>query len=188
MEPTMGLTFEKVWAMFQEDREQMKELREQMKETDRQMQETDRKIGRLGNKLGTLIEYTVLPNIEVKFDELGYEFTKSSPRVKFRDLQTKRVLAEIDILIENGDYVMAVEVKMDLSTEDVDDHLERMDVVRKYADERNDKRKYLGAVAGGIVDDSVKYYALKKGFFVLEPSGDTIKIAELPQSWKPREW
>jgi hypothetical protein len=63
-----------------------------------------------------------------------------------------------------------------------------MDAIRKYADNHNDKRKYLGAVAGGIVSDSVKTYAQKKGFYVLEPSGDTVKIAEIPQAWKPREW
>jgi hypothetical protein len=40
-EPEMGLTFEKVWAMFQEtDR--------QIKETELQLKETDRKISRLG--------------------------------------------------------------------------------------------------------------------------------------------
>ncbi|MDR1508954.1 MAG: DUF4175 domain-containing protein [Synergistaceae bacterium] len=61
-EPEMGLTFEKVWAMFQESDRRMRELNEetdrkmqetaqqmretdrQMRETDRQMQETDRKI------------------------------------------------------------------------------------------------------------------------------------------------
>ncbi|GHV95277.1 hypothetical protein AGMMS50293_15970 [Spirochaetia bacterium] len=195
MEPTMGLTFEKVWAMFEEtalrsketDRK-IEETARQMKETAQQMKETDKKIGQLGNKLGTLIESTVLPNIENKFRKLGYEFTRSNSRVRFRDLQTNRVLAEVDILIEDGDYVMAVEVKTHLSTEDIDEHVERMGIIRNYLDEHNDKRKYLGTVAGGIVDDSVKNYAQKKGFFVLEPSGDTIKIAELPQDWKPREW
>ncbi|MDR0554615.1 MAG: hypothetical protein LBG76_07445, partial [Treponema sp.] len=60
-----GLTFEKVWLMFQETREQMKETREQMREqteeADRklreQMKETDRKISKLGSRLGELIEH-----------------------------------------------------------------------------------------------------------------------------------
>jgi hypothetical protein len=148
MEPTMGLTFEKVWAMFQEDREQMERSKaehdRQMKELREQMKETDQRLGALTSKLGKLIE--------------------------------------------NGVYVMAVEVKTDLSTEDVNEHIERMDIVRKYADEHEDKRKYLGAVAGGIVSESARKYARRKGFFVLEQTGDTVKIAETPKEWKPREW
>jgi hypothetical protein len=45
-EPEMGLTFEKVWAMFQESdrrmRESSEEINRKMRETDRKMQETDR--------------------------------------------------------------------------------------------------------------------------------------------------
>jgi hypothetical protein len=33
----------------------------------------------------------------------------------------------------------------------------------------------------------VKAYALKNGFFVLEPSGDTMKI-DVPRGFKPKEW
>jgi hypothetical protein len=47
-EPVMGLTFEKVWAMFQESDRRMRELREEadrrMQEADRRMQETDRRM------------------------------------------------------------------------------------------------------------------------------------------------
>jgi predicted AAA+ superfamily ATPase len=173
---------------MKELREQIHQTDKQIKETGKQMKETDQRIGALTSKLGKLIEYTVLPNIEKKFRELGYLFTKSSPHVKYWDQQTDKVLAEVDILIENGVYVMAVEVKMDLSTKDVDEHIERMEVVSKYADEHEDKRKYLGAVAGGIVSESAKKYARRKGFFVLEQTGDTVKIAETPKEWKPREW
>ncbi|MDR0553546.1 MAG: hypothetical protein LBG76_01930, partial [Treponema sp.] len=88
-----GLTFEKVWLMFQETdrkfreqmeeadrkfREEMKEareqteeadrkLREQMKETDRRFRETDRKISKLGSRLGELIEHLTGSNILEKF-------------------------------------------------------------------------------------------------------------------------
>jgi hypothetical protein len=34
----------------------------------------------------------------------------------------------------------------------------------------------------------VKNYALKKGFFVLEQSGDTVNIAATPETWKPKRW
>ncbi|MDR2258459.1 MAG: hypothetical protein LBE14_04850, partial [Treponema sp.] len=41
-EPEMGLTFEKVWAMFQETDRKFKETDRQFKETDRKFKETDR--------------------------------------------------------------------------------------------------------------------------------------------------
>jgi hypothetical protein len=42
-------------------------------------------------------------------------------------------------------------------------------------------------VAGAIVADNVKEYALKKGFYVIRQSGDTVTI-ENPETFKPREW
>jgi hypothetical protein len=50
-EPQMGLTFEKVWAMFLESDRQMRELQESQKATDRQMKETDRKIEKLSRNI-----------------------------------------------------------------------------------------------------------------------------------------
>jgi hypothetical protein len=69
----------------------------------------------------------------------------------------------------------------------VDEHVERMEKLRRYADEHGDRRKFLGAVAGAIVADNVKEYALRKGFYVIRQSGDTV-IIENPEAFKPREW
>jgi hypothetical protein len=93
----------------------------------------------------------------------------------------------VDLLLENGDTVLAVEVKTTLTSADVRDHLERMGKLRRYADEHQDRRKLLGAVAGAIASNEVKAYAVKNGFFVLEQSGDTVKIS-VPEDFKPREW
>jgi hypothetical protein len=192
-EPQMGLTFEKVWAMFQEtDRKfqetdrKIQETDRQMKETDRQMKETDRKISNLGSRLGDLVEEIIFPNIVEKFNKLGYVFGKAGRRVGYRDSQGL-YLAEVDILLENGDTALAVEVKTFLTHNDVRDHIQRMEKLRRYADEHGDQRKLLGAVAGGIASEEVKAFAVKSGFFVLEQSGDTVKIS-VPEDFKPREW
>jgi hypothetical protein len=168
----MGLTFEKVWAMFQE--------------TDRQMKETDRKISNLGSRLGELVEEIIFPNIVEKFNNLGYAFGKAGPRVRYRDSQGQYI-TEVDILLENGDAALAVEVKTLLTHNDVREHTERMEKLRHYADEHGDKRKLLGAVAGGITPEEVKAFAIKSGFFVLEQSGDTVRIS-VPEDFKPKEW
>jgi hypothetical protein len=90
--------------------------------------------------------------------------------------------------LENGDKVMIVEIKTKPTTDDIDDHIGRMEKLRAYADLRNDKRKYLGAIAGVVFGDGEKTYALKKGFYVIEPSGDTFTIIEPRGSYYPHEW
>jgi hypothetical protein len=175
----MGLTFEKVWAMFQEtDRK--------FQETDRRFKETDRKISKLGSRIGDLVEELIAPNILEKFNKLGYVFGKVAPNVRYSDSQRK-IVAEVDILLENGDAVLAVEVKTTLTENDVRDHIGRMEKLRRYADEHRDGRKLLGAVAGAIVPEEVKAFAVKNGFFVLEQSGDTVRIS-VSEGFKPREW
>jgi hypothetical protein len=73
---------------------------------------------------------------------------------------------------------LVVEVKTTLRNEDVDDQLERMEKIRKYADLHDDKREFLGAMAAAIVSKSSREYALKKGFFVIEPLGEDVKITK----------
>jgi hypothetical protein len=53
---------------------------------------------------------------------------------------------------------------------------------------RGDTRKYLGAIAGVVVSDSVKNRALGSGFFVLVPSGDTFAIIKPEGKYHVREW
>jgi hypothetical protein len=83
---------------------------------------------------------------------------------------------------------MIVEIKTKPNIDDINDHMGRMEKLRRYADLHNDKRKYLGAMAGVVFSESEKIYALKKGFYVIEPSGDTFRITEPKGSYHPREW
>jgi hypothetical protein len=38
------------------------------------------------------------------------------------------------------------------------------------------------------MSESVKNYALRRGFYVLEQSGDTMNIAAVPEAWAPKKW
>jgi hypothetical protein len=185
-EPEMGLTFEKVWAMFQETDRKFQEIARKSEETDRQFKETDRKISKLGGRLGELVEHLVAPNILEKFNKLGYVFGKFGLDVSFVDAQGVH-LAEVDILLENGDVTLAVEVKSKLMIDDVRDHITRMEKLRRYAGEHGDSRKLLGAVAGAIIPKESKIFALKNGFYVIEQAGDTVKI-DVPDGFTPKEW
>jgi hypothetical protein len=174
------LTFEKVWTGLMENRLQMQE-------TDRRMKETDRQIGRLGNRFGELIEHLVTPNIMEKFNEIGFHFDSTTGRREIKDKNNPNMYAEIDIMLENGDIAIAVEVKAKPDRRDVEDHVKRMGVLRWYADRHGDARKYLGAIAGGIISQDIRDYILENGFYLIEQTGDTVKLT-IPEGFTPREW
>jgi hypothetical protein len=172
---------------FQKIKESQEEIDRLIKETAQQMKETDRKIGKLGNRFGEVVEFIIRPNLVSQFQELGFEFTRAGPDVKITDPK-HGIDLEIDAFLENGDKVMIVEIKSKPNTDDVNEHIERMEKLRKYADLRGDKRIYLGAVAGIIFGGSEKAYALKKGFYVIETTGETLTITEPKGKNHPHEW
>jgi hypothetical protein len=201
-------TFETVWAALQETDRLSKETYLQMQETDRlsketylQMQDTDRRmkrtermikntdktVGKLGNRLCEIIEYMVMPNLLIKFRELGFVFNKAYPHATIED-EANNTCTEIDITLENGDKVMIVEVKTKPTTEDIIDHVDRMGKVRVHGDLHGDRRVFLGAVAGMVFNTNEKEFAMKNGFYVVEPSGKTFVITVPAGSYSPREW
>ena len=166
-----GLDFEQVWAGLME--------------TKQIVQENARQIGKLGNRFGEVVEYMIAPGLQDKFREIGLTFQEASNHAKFRDYENN-IFFEVDIMLENGDKAMLVEVKSKPSAEDVQDHIERIEKMRKYADLRGDKRTFLGAVAGVVMTDNVKEYVLKQGFYVIEPTGETFSITS--PNGQPKEW
>ena len=182
-----GLNFELVWAALMENKRQMKESQQ---ETQKHLQvlktELSKSIGGLGNSLGRLTESMFSAELCRKFNELGYPFNTQANYKKF--YEDRQVIAEVDSVLENGEYVMLVEIKTDLSVSDVNDHLERISTIRKYMDTHGDNRKLVGAVAGGIVSENVLKYAQKKGFYVLVQTGEAIAVADMPPGFKAQEW
>jgi hypothetical protein len=167
-------------------RESREEFDRRMKETDRRMKQTDRQIGDLGNRFGELAEHLVAPNIEEKFNALGYHFNGSAKSFEIKD-EKGQFAAEIDILLENGESVVAVEVKSRPAGSDVKAHKQRLNVLRKYKDNVGDRRKIYGALAGAIMPPGVKSAALKAGFYVIVQTGDTVEI-DVPEGFTPRAW
>jgi hypothetical protein len=163
-------------------------LDKQFKETDlrlnQRFKETERLIGKLGNRFGELVEHLIIPNIVEKFNLLGFHFNKFSENIVI--YESGNACAEIDILLENGDFVIAIEVKAKPNSDDINEHIKRMQILRRMA-RHNDTRKYQGAIAGAVMNTSVRNYAVKAGFYPIEQSGDTIQIT-VPQGFKPREW
>ena len=90
-------------------------------------------------------------------------------------------------MLENGDIVIAVEVKSKPDQDDVKEHVRRMEILRQVADLRGDNRKYRGAIAGAIMSDGIRKNILNNGFYLIEQTGDTVKLT-IPEGFVPREW
>jgi len=164
----------------QEEDKQREELRKQMKET-------DRIIGELGNRFGELAEHLVAPGIADKFNDLGHHFDGYIPGGYIIKDENKKEIAEIDILLENGECLMAVEVKSRPRIHDIEHHVKRCQILRNYRNRKNDNRKIYGAIAGAVFGDAEKTETINAGFYVIEQSGDTMKIT-IPEGFSPREW
>jgi hypothetical protein len=152
-----------------------------IRETEKAIKETQKNIGGLNNTLGSIVEHILTPSLPQKFKKLGYSFNRIAT-YKFAE----GVYAQIDGMLENGTQAVAVEVKTTLRQTDIDDHLLRMEKIRKYADEHGDKRQFMGAMAATITDENTRNYALKQGLFVIEPSGEDVKVIK-PEK-EPRIW
>jgi hypothetical protein len=178
--------FQETDKKFQETDKQVKETDKQVKEMVQAVKELSKNVGGVNKTFGRLMEEMYSARLWDKFADFGYEFTCGCQRKKFREHE--RVIAEADIFLENGLYAMVVEVKVDLTTEDVDDHVERIATIRGYMDSHGDTRFLVGAVAGGIAPENVVKYAHKKGLYVVVWSGDAAAVAEAHPSFKAREW
>jgi hypothetical protein len=93
---------------------------------------------------------------------------------------------EIDLLVINGDSCVLVEVKSNLSIDDVNEHFERMEKFKPLFPEYANKKAF-GAVAGMVISENVAKYAYRKGFFVIGQAGDSVRILN-DQKFQPITW
>jgi hypothetical protein len=193
-------TPEEIWAILREHslkmaelreehekfREEHERFREEQKQTEKMIKRTGKQMGYLTNRFGELAEHLVVPRIHNRFNELGYSFGEVAPGgVKI--IEDDKTKTEIDLLLENGETVMAVEVKVKPAVKDVEHHIKRLEILRDCRRKKNDRRKIQGAIAGAIFGSAEKKAVIEAGLFVIEQSGDTMKI-DIPDGFVPREW
>ena len=167
---------EEIWEMFREtDR--------RFKETDRKLEETTKAIGELGNRLGQFVEYSIKPALVRLFRQRGIEVHEVH-----RDVEGERngVAAQVDLLVVDEDVCVVVEVKSKLTTEDVDNHVDRMGRFKRVFPRYDDARA-LGAVAAMVLPDDVAKYAYRRGFFVITSKGEDVVILN-DEDFTPAEW
>ena len=181
------LVYDYIAAQSARDEERTRLDAEIKKDYDKRMKRLERDLGKLGNSYGDQVE-AMFVNLGSKFNALGFSFPKEAKgSISFLD-ENRRVLAEVDHLLENGSVVLPIEVKAKLKQEHVDDHIIRLGIISEYNLKHKDHRKILGAVAGGMVPQNVLAYAQKRGLYVLVQNGESVEIADFPANFKPKEW
>jgi DNA repair exonuclease SbcCD ATPase subunit len=187
---------------FQELREMQKKLDASVKETTATVKETtlsvekttasvkelSENVGGLNNTLGDLAEGLMASDLYEKFEAIGLDFDSSIPNYELKEKKTKRMLAEVDMLLLNGTIAMAVEVKTHMTQGDVNKHLKRMVTLRReLPNSLFANRTLYGAMASVKASKAAREYAITHGFFVIELTGDIVKI-DTPTGFKPKTW
>ena len=169
-------------------RESVHELRGSVHELWETVKVVSKNVGGLNGSMGELIESLFAPNLGKKFDAWHYNLNRSFPRVRIYD-DTGRLRGDIDILLSNTTICMAVEIKRWLdSTEKVEEHIKRMQLIRKYPPAETKEKSLIGAIAAAVVYPEVREYAEENGFFVLELTGEDIRLLDPPKDFQPKEW
>ncbi|MDR0306942.1 MAG: hypothetical protein LBI42_08925 [Chitinispirillales bacterium] len=145
-------------------------------ELDKEVKRCLKIMGDVGITLGNFTERMIIPGIRQKMNELGYMFFSTSPNKKYLSRDGKTI-TEVDLLLENGNEVMAVEIKTNFNENDVKRHLRRLELLRKYESTTKFKDIILYAAIAGIkIDKSAREAALECGMYVIEIFEDQQKL------------
>jgi hypothetical protein len=144
-------------------------------------------VGGLNRSIGELIETLIAARLWEKFARYPYHLERAYRRIPIYN-ERNEIKTDIDILLSDTEWCMAVEVKREVEGKDVDKQLQRMELIRKYPPAEVNGKKMLGAIAGGVVPPDIRDYAQASGFFVLELTGESVTLLDPPKDFTAREW
>jgi hypothetical protein len=208
-------TLDDVWRLFQETDRKFQDTDRKFQDTDRKFQDTDRKfqetdrkfqeterlmkeqsqetdkvikalsknLGEIGNRLGEFVEHLVMPTVVRLFQAQGLEVHEVHSDVTAkRDGQG----IQVDLLVVNDGVLIAIECKSKMTTAYVDQHLERMNKLKRMLPTYRHHQAF-GAVAALVMPNDVAEYAEEQGFYVLVQSGETLTIRNEP-AFRAKAW
>lgn len=93
---------------------------------------------------------------------------------------------EIDLLVVNNNDVVIIECKSNLSIDDVNEHLQRLEKAKRLLPDHKNKQIF-GAVVGMVIPANVAAYAIKKGLYVIGQNGEQLELQN-DASFKAKVW
>ena len=98
----------------------------------------------------------------------------------------------------DSDIIILIEVKTTLETPDVRKHLKKIEeyrdhiatdgFVQPHVRHLLPNTRFIGAVAGAVVTDEARDFALENGLYVIVQSGEAVEIIPVPEGFKAKEW
>ena len=161
--------------------EQMKRTDEQIKATDEQMKRNDKMLteklermgitlGNIGKNQGDVAEEFFFQSL-IKDNHLGK--IRFDDVVKNMEKHRGKIQEEYDLVMTNGDAIAVVEVKYKAHTNDLDKLDRKMKHFKQLFPIYQAFKQY-GAIAAFHINDDAKEEALRRGYFVLQRSGDLV--------------
>ena len=190
----MSAVADEIWDILRENSLQIGLLRESQKETERiiekiqretarEIKEVNKSIGKLTNRLGEFVEEAVRPAAVKLFRERGIDVHEVHQNISAkRDGEG----LEIDLLVVNNNDVVIIECKSNLSIDDVNEHLERLEKAKRLLPDHKNKQIF-GAVAGMVIPENVAIYAIRKGLYVIGQNGEHLELRN-DASFRAKVW
>jgi len=154
-----------------------KELAVAQKATDEQMKRTDEKLERIGITLGNIsqnqgdVAEEFFFQSLIKDNHLGKIYFDDV--VKNMEKHRGQIQEEYDLVMTNGDAIAVVEVKYKAHKNDLDKLDRKMKHFKLLFPIYRAFKQY-GAIATFHINDDAKEDALRRGYFVLQRSGDLV--------------
>ena len=105
---------------------------------------------------------------------------------------------EFDLTLVDSDILILIEVKTSLETVDVRKHIEKIEEYRRYIVSVGfvqppfthllPSTRFIGAVAGAVVEEEAMKFAHENGLYTIVQSGEAVEIVPVPEGFKAREW
>jgi hypothetical protein len=172
--PKTKITLEDLVALHAKTEASIDRLTAQNDRTAALVHELTRNMGGLNNSFGTLVEVIVIPKMRAAVNAVGkhtFDRVLVDKKVSALVAGEKKTIGEIDMFLfsDAAAEAMVVEIKAQLSINQVKERLERLQKFREYEEEAEIKgKKLFGAVAAIYIDPKVKAFALENGLYVIE--------------------
>ncbi len=164
------------------------EMREFKEDSLAYRREMNKKWGELANKMGTMAEDLVAPSIpRILRETVGCpddHVDRVAVRVRVTHPADRHRMREFDVMAVCGDYVLINETRSRLTTQYVEDFVQRLPEARDFFPEYADK-KFIGSVASLYVEENVVRYGEQQGVIVLGFGEDVMEVLNTP-GFKPR--
>lgn len=173
-------------AIAQERKEAERERNEADKKIDRQITELNKQMGYVSNRMGEVVEALAGRAIYKQLAKLGHKIRSFEEGVKLRG-KDFQVVAEVDAVLYNAQTVFLAEVKTKITSQHIDQHLRRIETVRRLSTDIQPEMPIAGIVAAVVFPDAVATYAMKKGLLVVRPENELFGIIN-PPGFEIRFW